>query len=61
MGCKVAQIGDPFSVLIMLGLCIVRKLKIFMSDQMLLNQSGEGMEHKGPDYSFFAFSTFMKW
>lgn len=28
---------------------------------MLLNQSGEGIEHKDPDYSFFAFSTSVKW
>ena len=43
----------------MLGLCIGKKLKIFKSDQRLLNQTGEGIEHKNP-YSFFAFSTSMK-
>lgn len=47
-------------VLITLGLCIVRNLNIYTSDQMLLNQQGEGTEHKDLD-SFFAFSASMKW
>lgn len=44
----------------MLGLCIAWKLKTFPSDQMLLNQPGEGTEHKDSD-GILAFSSSMKW